>query len=59
MTKVMLNGAMVDSDVAFNMMDAEICEAIHEDIAPCTEQEFVDEYVKRHEAIYGETFVIN
>lgn len=59
MTKVMLNGEMVDFDVAVNMMDDEICEAVHEDIAPCTDQAFIDEYVKRHEAKYGETFVIN
>ena len=59
MAKVMLNGEMVDFDVAVNMMDEETCEEIHEDIAPCTDQEFIDEYVKRHEKKYGETFVIN
>ena len=59
MAKVMLNGDMVDCDVVFNMMDAELCEEIHEDIAPCTDQEFVDEYLKRHKAKYGENFMIN
>lgn len=58
-TKVMLNDYIVDFDVAVNMMDAEICEEIHEEIAPCTEQEFVDEYLKRHKAKYGENFMIN
>ena len=59
MADVMLNGEMVDFDAAVNLMDDEIREAVHADIAPCTDQEFMDEYVKRHEAKYGETFVIN
>ena len=59
MRKVMYNGEMVDFEVAVNLMDDEIREAVHADLAPCTEQEFIDEYVKRHEAKYGETFVIN
>lgn len=59
MADVMLNGYMVDFDEAVNLMDDEIREAVHADIAPCTDQEFMDEYVKRHEAKYGETFEIN
>ena len=59
MADVMLNGYMVDFDEAVNLMDDEIIEAVHADIAPCTDQEFMDEYVKRHEAKYGETFEIN
>ena len=59
MADVMLNGEMVDFDAAVNLMDDEIREAVHADIAPCTDQEFMDEYVKRHEAKYGETFEIN
>ena len=59
MAKVMLNGEMVDFDVAVNIMDDDIREEVHADLAPCTDQEFIDEYVKRHEAKYGETFVIN
>ena len=59
MANVMLNGEMVNFDVAVNLMGDEIREAVHADIAPCTDQEFMDEYVKRHEAKYGETFEIN
>ena len=59
MANVMLNGEMVDFDVAVNIMDDDIREEVHADLAPCTDQEFIDEYVKRHEAKYGETFVIN
>lgn len=59
MADVMLNGEMVDFDAAVNLMDDEIREAVHADIAPCTDQEFMDEYVKRHEAKYGEEFKVN
>ena len=40
--KVMLNGCEVDFDVCVNMMDDEIRESIHNDMAPCGEQEFLD-----------------
>ena len=59
MANVMLNGEMVNFDVAVNLMDADIREAVHADLAPCTDQEFINEYAKRHEAKYGETFEIN
>lgn len=58
MANVMLNGGMVDFDAAVNLMDDEIREAVHADLAPCTDQEFMDEYAKRHEEKYGEEFVI-
>lgn len=56
--KVMLNGCEVDFDVCVNMMDDEIRESIHNDMAPCGEQEFLDEYVVRHAAKYGKNFEI-
>ena len=59
MRKVMLNNEAVDFDAAVNLMDDALREEVHADLAPCTEQEFLDEYVKRHEAKYGETFEIN
>ena len=55
---VELNGRMVDMDVVVSMMDDEIREDIHNRIAPCTEQEFVDAYVVAHQAKYGEQFDI-
>ena len=33
-----------------NMMDDEIREAIHAEIAPCTEEEFLAEYLRRADA---------
>ena len=56
MADVMLNGEMVDFDAAVNLMDDEIREAVHADLAPCTDQEFMDEYVRRHEEKYGQSF---
>ena len=47
-------GVEVDFDVAVSMMDDEIREEIHMDMAPCTDQEFFDEYAKRHAEKYGE-----
>ena len=34
-------------DVIVDMMDDEIREAVHDDIAPCTEEEFLAEYLRR------------
>lgn len=55
---VNVNGNEVSMDAAVMLMDDEIREAIHSDIAPCTEQEFVDEYCKRHLEKYGEDFFV-
>ena len=57
-SKVLLNGYEVDFDVVVNMMDDEIREELHNELAPCTDQEFVDAYVEAHEAKYGEQFEI-
>lgn len=46
----------IDYDVAVNLMDDDLREQIHADMAPCGEQEFFDEYAKRHEAKFGETW---
>lgn len=45
-------------DAAVNLMDDEIREAIHAELAPCTEEEFLEEYMKRHEEKYNEQFTI-
>ena len=59
MSTVMVHGAQVDFDAAVNLMDDEIRKAVHASLAPCSPQEFLDEYVKRHEGKYGDTFVVN
>ena len=55
---VNVNGNEVSMDAAVMLMDDEIREAVNFDIAPCTEQEFVDEYCRRHLEKYGEEFVV-
>lgn len=47
-------GTEINYEVAESMMDDELRETIHRELAPCTEQEFFDEYAKRHEESFGE-----
>ena len=56
MPEVTLNNRTVDYDAAVNLMDDSIREAVHADLAPCTEQEILDEYCKRHYEKYHEEF---
>lgn len=55
---VTYNNDQVDFEAAVNLMDDEIREAIHAELAPCTEQEFFDAYCKAHEEKYGEEFAV-
>lgn len=48
------NGVEIDFDTAVYYMDDEIREAVHRDLAPCTEQEFFTAYEAAHAAKYGE-----
>jgi len=43
---------------AVALMDDEIREAVHADLAPCSEVEFLEEYMRRHYAKYGEEFTV-
>ena len=45
---VMLNGCEVEFDACVVLMDGEICEELNSEMAPCTEQAFLDAYVQRH-----------
>ena len=58
MKKVNLNGYEVDFDACTIMMDDEIREELHMELAPCTEQEFLNAYVERHAEKFGEEFQI-
>nr|DAH24674.1 MAG TPA: hypothetical protein [Caudoviricetes sp.] len=55
---VTYNNTQVDFEAAVNLMDDEIREALHMEMAPCTEQEFFDAYCEAHEEKYGEEFAI-
>lgn len=50
------NGNPVNFDAAVQLMDDEIREELHNEIAPCTNQKFLSEYAKLHEQKYGEGF---
>ena len=57
--KVMLNGHEVDFNACVNLMDDDIREALHMEMAgSCTEQEFLDAYCEAHSNKYGEEFCI-
>lgn len=55
---VTYNNDQVDFEAAVNLMDNEIREALHAELAPCTEQEFFDAYCEAHEEKYGEEFAL-
>ena len=45
-------------EAAVNLMDDKIREELHNEMAPCTDLEFLEAYMKRHEEKYGEEFEI-
>ena len=58
--RVNLNGKTIDFDAAVNLMNDEIREELHNKMAPCTDQEFIDAYAKAHADKYdGEEFEVN
>ena len=53
------DGRTVDYAAAVELMDDDLREQLHLEMAPCTNQEFYDAYVKAHAAKYnGEKFQI-
>lgn len=46
-------------DAAVALMDDDLREELHAELAPCGKQEFFDEYCRRHQEKFGEEFVIN
>ena len=54
------DGHMIDYAAAVELMDDDLREQLHREMAPCTNQEFYDAYVKAHAAKFnGEKFQIN
>lgn len=52
-------GVEVNFDVAMNLMDDSIRESVHDNLAPCTEQEFFNCYCAIHNDIFGEEFELD
>ena len=45
-------------NAAAALMDDAIREALHAELAPCSQLEFLAAYMERHAAKYGDTFTI-
>lgn len=58
MKPVILSNCEVDYEACVSLMDDEIREELHAEMAPCTEQEFLDAYCERHADKHGEQFNI-
>lgn len=58
MRKTVVNeyGVNIDYDLAVSFMDDDLREQIHGEFAPCTDQQFFDEYAKRHEQKFNEVW---
>jgi len=52
-------GKEIDFDAAVNLMDDDIREQLHDELAPCTPQVFFDAYVSAHEKKFGEDWVLD
>ena len=49
-------GNEIDFEEAVNLMDDELREQVHAEMAPCTDQGFIDSYADLHEQKFGEGF---
>lgn len=58
MRKTVVNeyGVIFDYDLSVSMMDDDLREQIHGEFAPCTDQEFFNEYAKQHEQKFNEVW---
>lgn len=45
-------------EIAVSLMDDEIRGELHDEMAPCSNLEFLRAYMKAHEKKYGEAFTI-
>lgn len=59
MNVINMNGTAIDFETAVSMMDDEIRESVHAELAPCTEQEFFAAYEIAHAEKYGEEWELS
>ena len=59
MTVVNKEGTEINFDAAVALMDDDIREQLHNNLAPCTEQEFFTAYEKAHAEKYGEDWELS
>lgn len=53
------NGKQINYDAAVQLMDDEIREELHAELAPCTEQEFFSAYEAAHTEKFGEEWELS
>lgn len=46
-------------DACVSLMDDDLRDQVHNDLAPCTQLEFLERYSELHFAKYNDTFVCN
>ena len=51
-----VKGNEVDYEAAVELMDDDLREELHYELAPCAEQEFFEAYATRHNEKHGEGF---
>ena len=56
---VIFGGEPIRFSAAVALMNDDLREEIHADLAPCSDQEFFDEYCKRHLEKFGDPFCVN
>ena len=59
MEVINMNGTEINYEAAVMLMDDEIRESLHFELAPCTEQEFFNAYEKAHAEKYGEEWELS
>lgn len=52
-------GKSLNFDAAVNLMDDDIREQLHDELAPCTDQAFFDAYCVAHAEKFGENWVLD
>ena len=56
---VNINGQEISYVAAEALMDDDIREELHRELAPCSEEEFLEAYCKAHKEKYGEEFRVD
>lgn len=59
MKVINMNGTKINYEAAVELMDDELREELHMDLAPCTEQDFFTAYEKAHAEKYGEEWELS
>ena len=60
MNTVILIGQERDYDACVNLMDSDLCEELCDKMCPCSNQEFIDAYIKAHaDKFDGEEFRVD